>query len=73
MSNEKLGRLLHEVLMEISDVLYSKGYTVDILDIVEIDVEELKKYLSQEDIDYIDCEILRKIKWMIPKVLLVIY
>ena len=62
MSNEKLGRLLHEVLMEISDVLYSKGYTVDILDIVEIDVEELKKYLSQEDIDYIDCEILRKIK-----------
>ena len=59
MSNEKIGRLLHEVLMEISDVLYSKGYTVDILDIVEIDAKELEKYLSEENVDILDFSIIK--------------
>lgn len=51
--------LVKELMVRISDDLYSKGYTLDLLDMFELDYDQIKEFIASDMSDILNYDLVK--------------
>ena len=51
--------LVKELMVRISDDLYSKGYTLDLLDMFELDYDQIREFIASDMSDILNYDLVK--------------
>ena len=59
LSEKNIEILVKELMVRISDDLYSKGYTLDLLDMFELDYAQIKEFIASDMSDILNYDLVK--------------